>query len=212
MNKALIKLMTTLVLVLGFVSQGVQAQEGKQLQQNFAYHGQKIVLDIEVGKVEVIATDDAEIRVEVDVVASQLSWFNMWQQGDISAVDFAVEEHNERIVFKLNQQDDLKQNWRVYVPKEAATDVDLGIGEVEVAGLKSDLAIDLGVGRVIVDNRHSYREIDLSSGVGEVLVRRNGERVAVKQALVSQSYEQKASAGQYQLLVSVGVGQVEVNY
>lgn len=197
---------------LGLTVFSAQAQEGKQLQQNYSYHGQAVVLDIEVGRVEVIATDESEVRVEVEVVASQSSWFNMWQQGDVSEIEIDADEQNDRLVLKLNHQDDLKQNWRVYLPRDAATDVDIGIGEVEVAGLENDLAIDLGVGRVVVNNQHRYRDIELSSGVGEVQVRHNGEKVKVDQALVSQSYEQSSATGQYQLLVSVGVGQVEVSY
>ncbi|WP_051484685.1 hypothetical protein [Shewanella waksmanii] len=212
MNNALGRFATVLVCFLGLTVFSAQAQEGKQLQQNYSYHGQAVVLDIEVGRVEVIATDESEVRVEVEVVASQSSWFNMWQQGDVSEIEIDADEQNDRLVLKLNHQDDLKQNWRVYLPRDAATDVDIGIGEVEVAGLENDLAIDLGVGRVVVNNQHRYRDIELSSGVGEVQVRHNGEKVKVDQALVSQSYEQSSATGQYQLLVSVGVGQVEVSY
>ncbi|QLE86395.1 hypothetical protein FLM48_15730 [Shewanella sp. Scap07] len=212
MNNALGRFATVLVCFLGVTVFSAQAQEGKQLQQNYSYHGQAVVLDIEVGRVEVIATDESEVRVEVEVVASQSSWFNMWQQGDVSEIEIDADEQNDRLVLKLNHQDDLKQNWRVYLPRDAATDVDIGIGEVEVAGLENDLAIDLGVGRVVVNNQHRYRDIELSSGVGEVQVRHNGEKVKVDQALVSQSYEQSSATGQYQLLVSVGVGQVEVSY
>ncbi|ACA87850.1 hypothetical protein [Shewanella woodyi] len=146
----------------------VQAEVDRSLSQTYGYDGQQVLLDMDVGSAEVFATDDKEIRVEVLVSQSDSSWFSFWDSVDLADVELDVDQASKRITLKLNDQDDLKQEWKIYLPREAAVNLNVGVGQVEVNNMESDVDIDLGVGHAQVKHSIIYHSVSLESGVGEV--------------------------------------------
>lgn len=205
------KVVIGLGLALVFCSVAAYAESKVTLSDNFQYDGKTVLLDMDVGKAEMIATDEADIRVEVVIKASDGNWLSFWNRSDINDVNLAVVERDNKLVLKVDNQDDINQDWRVYLPRGAALEVDAGVGEVIVDGLTSSIDVDLGVGRAEIKHQNQYGNIALESGVGEVSVTQNGQRQTVKQSLVSQSYHSQNSNHQAHLFVSVGVGEISVN-
>jgi hypothetical protein len=205
------KIITGLVFALAFYSATSLAESRVTLSDNFQYYGQTVLLDMEVGKAEMIATDDTEVRVEVSIKASDGHWFSFWNDTDINDVNLAVVEQDNKLVLKVDQQDGINQEWRVYLPRGAALEVNAGVGEVVTDGLTNSIDVDLGVGRAEIKHQTQYGNVALESGVGEVSVRQNGQRQTVKQSLVSQSYHSQNSNYQAHLFVSVGVGEISIN-
>ncbi len=204
------KMLVGASLVFGLMSAGAQAASSITLNDEFDYQGQKVVLDMEVGQAELIASDQDMVRVEVEVKPSNSKWFGFWQNTDVSSAKFDVIDNGDRLVLKLADQDDVNQKWRIYLPRDAALKVDAGVGEVIVNGLSASIEVDVGVGRAEITHQAKYGEISLESGVGEVKVRDGGEHLKVERSMVSQSYHQRGSAGDEHLYVSVGVGEIDV--
>ncbi len=189
-----------------------QADSDRTLSQLYAYSGQQVLLDIDVGSVEVFATDEQEIRVEVIVSQTETSWFTLWGSADISGIELDVDQSATKVTLKLNEQDDIKQEWKIYLPRQAAVNLNIGVGNVEVSNMENDIDIDLGVGHAQVKHNIIYHSTSLESGVGEVSVENLGERVAVERNFVRQAYYNEEQTGFGQLNVNVGVGQIEVEH
>ncbi len=190
----------------------VQAEVDRSLSQTYGYDGQQVLLDMDVGSAEVFATDDKEIRVEVLVSQSDSSWFSFWDSVDLADVELDVDQASKRITLKLNDQDDLKQEWKIYLPREAAVNLNVGVGQVEVNNMESDVDIDLGVGHAQVKHSIIYHSVSLESGVGEVSVEDDGRALAIDRNFVRQAYYNEDNTGFGELSVNVGVGQIEVEH
>ena len=203
------KVMSALGLVAALSCTSAMADSSRELHASYPYEGQKLVLDVGVGETVVIASDEQAIRVEVKVESEKSGWFS-WHETDIDGITLEADNRSGKLVLSLSEQDDVKQTWRVYVPKETAVDIDLGVGEINVEGLASNLTIDVGVGSVQVKHNHTYQDIDLDAGVGEVALYENGQMLDAKRTLVSQSYRAH-HAGNGALNVSVGVGEVTIH-
>ncbi|MCZ4337473.1 hypothetical protein [Shewanella colwelliana] len=207
----LTKTFAGLGLLLSVVSLSAVADSSVTLNDTLDYNGQAIVLDMEVGTAQLIATDESEVRIEVVVKPSDSNWFGFWSNSDISGVALAINEGQDKIVLKLSEQDDLSQEWRVYLPREAAIAVEAGVGEVVVDGFVNNIDVDLGVGRAEVAHQGHYGDVSLESGVGEVSISKNGQHQAIKRSLVSASYHSKDEASKQHLYVNVGVGEIDIN-
>lgn len=183
--------------------------EERTLSQTFAYQGETLYLDVGVGEVEIEAVDGDEVAVEVVLTPSNAGWLfgGNTDLGDVEISPRITE--GKRMVLSLNDNDDLKEQWRIKLPANAAVSVDMGVGRIATSGLDNSLKIDLGVGEVQVNHSHDYGSISLHSGVGEVNYIRNGQQQQVSQTLVSQSF-QSQSGGSGKLKVDVGVGEVGI--
>ncbi|NRD72747.1 hypothetical protein HQQ94_05685 [Shewanella sp. VB17] len=190
----------------------VQAHSDKMLNQSYDYHGQQVLLDLDVGSAEVFATDEQDIRIEVRVSHSQSSWFSLWTTADLDDIDLEVKQTSNYIKLKLSDQDDVRQQWKIYLPRQAAIDLNVGVGKIEVNNMESDVNIDLGVGHAQVNYGILYGSVALESGVGEVNMAHLGRLVTVEQNFVRQAYYHKEGAGFGQLSVNVGVGQIDVEH
>ena len=220
MNKLIKKLLTAtfssiMVVSAAFSSLAVtsaSAASAKSLSQTYAYDGQTVLLDMDIGSVKFIATDEQEIRVEVIVTPSESSWFSLWSSLDMDDVELDVIEASKEIELKLTEQDGVKQEWLVYLPRQAAVDLNVGVGQVEVLNMENSIDIDLGVGHAEIRHEILYRSVSLESGVGEVSVDLQGQQVEVSRHFVRQTYYNEDQTGFGQLNVNVGVGQIDVHH
>lgn len=206
--KTLPKALTLVCLFTVLAAPMAMAKDSRTLNGNYPYEGNTITLDVKVGQTQVIASDEQDVRVEVEIEANKKGWFS-WGTVDLSAVTLQAQTSDNNLTLSLDDQDDLTQTWTVYVPSSAKVKINLGVGEVVTQGLESSLDIALGVGSVQVAHQHQYRHVELDSGVGEVSVYLGQQSQSVQHNLVSQSYD-KSFDGEGELTVSVGVGEVSV--
>ncbi|CAM3305767.1 hypothetical protein [Shewanella violacea] len=220
MNKLIKKLLTAtlssvIVIAAAFSSLAVTsvlADSAKTLSHSYAYDGQKVMLDMDVGSAKFIATDEQNIRVEVLVTPSERNWFSLWSSAEIDDIKLDVIQASDGIALKLNDQDDVKQQWIVYLPRHAAIKLNLGVGQVEVNNMENSIDIDLGVGHAEIRHEILYRSVSLESGVGEVSVDLLGRQIEVSRNFVTQAYNNEDQTGFGQLNVNVGVGQIDVHH
>ncbi|AZQ11393.1 MULTISPECIES: hypothetical protein [Shewanella] len=183
----------------------------KTLTQSFDYQGETLTLDVGVGEVEIVAADTQQVQIEVRVEPSNDGFLFFGGRKDVSDVDLHAKlTEGKKLTLRLNDNDDVKEHWRISIPASAAINVDMGVGRIETNGLDNSVEIDLGVGEVEVNHSHDYGDISLHSGVGDVSFSHNGQNVEVERAMVSASYQANAG-GQGRLAVDVGVGEVDIN-
>lgn len=220
MNKLIKKLLTAtlssvMVVSAAFSSLAVtaaSADTAKTLSKTLAYSGQEVLLDMDIGSAKFIATDEQEIRIEVLVTPNESNWFSLWGGADVEDVELDVVDSSSEIELKVTEQDDVKQEWVVYLPRQAAVNLNVGIGQVEVSNMENNIDIDLGVGHAEINHEILYSSVSLESGVGEVEVNSQGQSVEVNRNFVMQSYHNEEQTGFGQLNVNVGVGQIDVHH
>lgn len=196
--------------LLALVSTSVIAAESRTLSQSYAYNGQSVSLDMDIGSAKFIATDSDEVKVEVVVEDSDSHWLFFWRNSDVDSVSIDSSVTAKKMSLKLSEQDNIEQQWTVYIPKQAALSLEVGIGDIEVTGLSNDIEIALGVGSAKVEHQTSFGSIDLDSGIGDVSISEQGKHLTVKENLVAQSYTSKSGTGKGILSINVGVGEIVV--
>ena len=166
-----------------------------------------------VGEVTVVGVSGETVRVEVEIRfererdnacrrAAEDVDLRMRLRGD--RIDFEIEDWpklpNKRISFRA----------RVEVPRRMALEIGMGVGEISVEGMESDVEVDVGVGEVSVEmNERHVRHIELDTGVGEALLR-TGDRTIDGQGFVGSHLTWRDGPGDARVEVDAGVGEIEV--
>jgi len=96
------------------------------------------------------------------------------------------------------------------LPRALPFQADLGVGDVEVAGLTNDVEVDIGVGDARVRHREERaRSVELDAGVGEVELYVDGRRITGS-GLVGKGLDWSQARGEAHVELDTGVGDLEV--
>lgn len=100
--------------------------------------------------------------------------------------------------------------YRVSVPRDLPLTAELGVGEMRISGLESDLSADLGVGEIsVVMPESSVSKVDVDTGVGDANLFAEGRRQEGS-GFVSKSLSWNKGHGKAVVEVDCGVGEAEV--
>ncbi|MCL1058309.1 hypothetical protein L2729_09915 [Shewanella gelidimarina] len=200
----------SLCFMLAMVSTTAFAASTRTLSQSYAYNGQVVNLDMDIGSAKFIATDNSEIKIEVVVESADTNWLFFWGDTDLNKVAIESTVTTSNISLMLSEQGNIEQQWTVYLPTQAALSLDVGIGSVEVTGLSNNIDIELGIGSARVEHQTLFNTVELDSGVGDVSISELGKQLAVEDNVLAQSYSSKDLSGEAALSVDVGVGEIVV--
>lgn len=131
----------------------------------FPLHG-RVVLVVNVGDVHVVRNPDAQqIRLQIEprqaVSAAEM-------QGWIKR--FEVEGDHASLELKLPRTGHSAGPVTLYVPQAASLKVDVGIGDITVAGVEGDKDLRVSVGELVLrdGNPSSYGHLETSVRVGDL--------------------------------------------
>jgi hypothetical protein len=98
----------------------------------------------------------------------------------------------------------------VELPAGLRFQADLGVGDVEVRGLESDVEVDVGVGDVTLElPAGKVRSVELDTGVGDAVLDVEGGRVTGA-GLVAKGLDWSRGKGEAHVNVNSGVGDITV--
>ena len=191
-----------------FAAVDAHAGECRTIEHDFDPAGlQQLALDVHVGELDVQPSTNGQIHVEVKV-CSRSHWFGL-RKSKVDAALLDAEQDGRTLKIRI-RQDDYNEDWKVRMPAALALDADLGVGELRIAGLTSDINVDLGVGdATIVGNATDYGNVSGDAGVGDVEIKGEGGRVTAERAAVSDSATWVAG-GPSSIDVDVGVGDLTI--
>ncbi len=167
-----------------------------------------LAFNVGVGSISIQPSTDNKIHVTVKIDNQDgiLSWLS--EAAD--AAELEVDSWNNQLQLSVSEGD-YAETWVVYVPQVEAIDINIGVGEVKVSNLATDLDIDNGVGEVRVSSLAKYYAyVDLDSGVGETEINANTGNLSTNRALVSSSQKWSGN-GRYSMNIDVGVGESQVD-
>lgn len=166
-----------------------------------------------VGELQVVPADGDSIRAEVALRCER--------DGDSRCekaardVDLRIRTQGDRILVDVDDWPKLGSHGlsvraRLEVPRGRSIEVDMGVGEVSIDGVDSDVEVDVGVGEISVTMPEAaVRSVDLDSGVGEVTLRVGG-RTIDGTGFVGGSLEWKDGPGRASIELDSGVGEIHV--
>lgn len=167
---------------------------------------QQLYLDANVGSVNFSPSNDDQIHVYVKV-SEKDSW-GIFKDSPQEA-QLVVQREGNKITLSLNE-DEYGEEWRIEVPQMMLVDADLGVGEIQVKRINTNLRLDVGVGEAtVVASASAYSNAKGQAGVGAAAVRSISGTTNVDRAMVSEEVNWIGS-GEYSIDVEVGVGDVSI--
>ncbi len=104
----------------------------------------------------------------------------------------------------------LEAHFVVTLPRDLPLRAELGVGELKIAGMESDVDADLGVGEVGVKMAASaVRSVTMDSGIGEATLTANGHRWE-SAGLFTKEIDWNKGDGKAEVTVDCGVGEAQV--
>ncbi|WP_337840128.1 hypothetical protein [Rheinheimera sp.] len=190
----------------------VLAADTVQLQQQLdSKNLQHFELDVAVGEVDIRVVEGTEISLDVELEPDN-NWLGFGADLSAAKIDVRQQGDTVKIRIELDDDDDVEQNWTVRLPAHLSLALDLGVGSVEVEGLRQNGKVDVGVGDVdfALDTR-LYQQIELDAGVGDTAIRGGAGRYQTERAMVT-SNSKLTGSGTLRLNANVGVGDIKVNH
>lgn len=228
------KLKITVGLALAMVSAlAFASPKDRVFEQVLELDGEKrLVIDGGVGTIDVRASDDQKIHVFLKVEPDDDS--SSLDEDDMAGMELDVDRTSRRIKLELElpsgvDVDDVHENWEVSIPAGVETELDLGVGQVDVEGLTGGLIVSVGVGELNVDIPSGPVEVSVGVGdveiiqtkadvgivrvdttVGDARLRVNGERIEGSSHFGIGERIKFKGDGRDEVEVSVKVGEVKV--
>ena len=183
-------------------------------QQIPAAGADRIVLDFPVGELTIEGVDGTQVGLDVKIACNHRT----------SRCEEAAQ--GLRLVYN-NSGDQLRvevKNWpkfggsrglhvraKISVPRDLPLKAELGVGEMNVNGIASDLDVDLGVGEVNVNlPKEAVGSVDLDTGIGEASLHAAGRRYE-SAGLFTRELTWDKGTGRARVKVDCGVGEIDVN-
>jgi len=166
----------------------------------------QLVLDAHVGSVKLLPSADNKVHVTVKV--SEKDGWGIFNDSPQEA-KLMVDNNGTRLKLSLND-DEYGEEWIIEIPQLQSISADLGVGEMVVTDLNTNLKLDIGVGEVrVYANASQFSHANAQAGVGAATVKSNVGTVEVDRAMVSEDVNWKGN-GQYSMDVEVGVGDISI--
>lgn len=191
---------------MALVSATALAKDSKQFQDQVTVDANSTIkLDVGVGEFELSTHDGQFVKYTIEVEEANNKWF-----GHVDWDDVKMQQKLSGNTLHLEVDgDDIKQTWRISVPRDANIELDMGVGEANLRGVGADVDAEIGVGELHIETLNTdYRKINLESGVGEAsLSGFKGQQSS--RSFVSEEINWRGE-GKYSIEAEVGVGEVSV--
>jgi hypothetical protein len=185
-----------------------QALANEKIDLNDSYAASTLqVVSIKngVGSIQVEVADITSIEVKV-AVESTTSYF--FFESDISTAKLVATTTNGELTLEVPVQDS-EQNWLVRLPKHLALNIDLGVGDANVANISQDLAVNVGVGEFSATvEQTNFKSLTADVGVGGVSL--SGFTNSENESHLVGNNAEISGDGQSTLEVDVGVGEINL--
>jgi hypothetical protein len=173
----------------------------------------RIVLEVGVGDVEVIADESGRITAHVEVSASK-SWRGSARaRRELEAMELESELKGEALHLRMSEHGDddrhFGEDWTLHVPTGVAIEIEQGVGDLRILDIAAAIEVELGVGDVRIEGEHAaFGSIEGQCGVGDVSLRTPIERTEGS-GFIAHTLEAQGP-GKAAIDVQVGVGDVDI--
>ena len=173
----------------------------------------RVVLEVGVGDVEVIADETGRIIAHVEVSADKGWRGSARARRALEALELVSDLKGDALHLRISERRDDDHNfgedWTLHVPPGVAIEIEQGVGDLRILDLAAEIDIELGVGDVRIEGEHAaFGPIEGQCGVGDVSLRTPRERTEGS-GFIAHSLEAEGP-GKASIDVEVGVGEVDI--
>lgn len=172
-----------------------------------------IHLDFPVGEVEVGAGTGRQVQVQVKLECDssrQTRCVEAAKGIEVVAGRSADRLHVELKGWPKGGTRGLEAHFVVSVPRDLPLEAELGVGEMVISGLESDLNADLGVGEVTIRMAESaVASVNMDTGIGEANLYAQGHHWE-SAGLFTRELKWREGRGKAAINVDCGVGEAQV--
>ncbi len=196
-----------LVVLTAYVT-NVHAASTKMITESFDTTGlERLELNISIAELDIEIYEGDTVDVEI-LLEGERRFFG-FSREDVDDIDLAQDVMGSALYLTIEDRD-IEQHWLVRVPAKLALEVELGVGEVSVEGVRNALDMEVGVGEVRVSVfEEAINEIWLDVGVGDAIFRGMNERVDNERSFISDG-ARYFGQGEHNIRIDLGVGEVRV--
>jgi hypothetical protein len=173
----------------------------------------EVVIHAGVGDVEVISDPGSQIIARVELRPKHFGIFSRHSDPEIERLALEPEVSNGTLTLRLKPETHgdrgFAESWTVRLPASLAATVKLGVGDVKVLDLTSDVEVQLGVGDVTIEGQFaSFGRVHANCGVGDVSMRTPDGREE-GEGFIAHTLNAKGP-GKASIRASAGVGDVKI--
>lgn len=181
-------------------------------RQVSAADASRVHLDFPVGEVRIEAGAGREVQVHVDLECDSIRKTRCVAaaKGIEILASTGDRVHVELKGWPKSGTRGMEANVRVTVPRDLPLAVELGVGEMRISGLESDLSVDLGVGEItVVMPESAVAEVHVDTGVGEANLFAGGNDIEGS-GFIGKELNWTKGRGKAEVSIDCGVGEAEV--
>jgi len=195
---------------------GPQQREVKSLSEEFDASGYEgITLEVSVGEVRIEGADVDTVWAEVRVrCPRRMDLDECRDRAD--DVEITADDSRGKLVLEvrgLSKWRSRGMNVDVHftVPEDLPFELDMGIGEVEIVDLRSDLKVDMGIGEVSVRmDEDVVGSVILDNGLGESDLLYSDGKQSTSGFLAGKEVVWNRGPGTHEVIVELNIGEIEV--
>ena len=208
-----------MILLLAAAALATTAHAGskaREISQSFALEeGQALRLDVPVGEIRIEGAAGDKVEIELHVTCrwgSDEDCLRLLEKVELESRTTARRRIVEVVSDSGWHKTKLEIEGDVRIPRGAALEVDMGVGELSIAGVTGDVSADLGVGELSIRiPLASVRSVGLDAGVGEAKLLGAGAVVQGRRSmLVGSEVFWDEGEGKSRVRADVGVGEATV--
>lgn len=193
-----------------------QQRDVRTLSEEFDASGYEgITLEVSVGEVRIEGADIDEVVAQVKVrCPRRMDLDECRDRAD--DVEITADDSRGKLVLEvkgLSKWRSRGMNVDVHftVPEDLPFELDMGIGEVEIVDLRSDLTVDMGIGEVSVSMDESVvGSVTLDNGLGESDLLYSDGKQSTSGFLAGKDIVWDKGPGTHEVIVELNIGEIEV--
>lgn len=173
----------------------------------------EVIIHAGVGEIEVLSDPGSQITARVELKPKHFGIFSRHSDPDIENLKLEPTVAGGTLTLELkpeaHEDRGFSESWTVRVPASLAATIKLGVGEVKVLDLTSDVEVELGVGDVTIEGPYaSFGSVHANCGVGDVSMR-SPEGREEGEGFIAHTLHANGP-GKASIRASAGVGDVKI--
>jgi hypothetical protein len=147
----------------------------RTLEESFAVDGiDSIRINNGVGDVRIAPADSELVSVAVTLIPRRGGVFSSMRKAEqeVEAARLTASEHRGVLRLEVESESDeprFEARWQVTAPSRFGVEVEVGVGDLDIAGFTGGVEVEVGVGDASIEV--GAGDVEASVGVGDVLVR-----------------------------------------
>jgi hypothetical protein len=175
--------------------------------------GNAVRVELPVAELRVVGHDSDRVEITVELDCSRSSRRCLETAED---VELEIRDGTRGLEIGIGglpkwSRGGMDMEVEIHMPQTSPLVLEMGVGDIEIEGLGSDLEAEVGVGEIeVAMSRHVVGDVEIDTGVGQASIEVEGESVAARRFFLGDEVRWADGAGRARLSIEVGVGEVVV--